>query len=130
MGMFKPNSTFKMAFLDSVSVYFDCSSHAITNDVDILETAKAAEFFHSDGVVVTGISTGTPASYKEMLAVREAVSVPVIVGSGVDINNVDQYLSANAMIIGSHFKEDGHWSKPVSFDRVKSFMAKVEQTRT
>ena len=115
----------------SIFVYLHLfsSSHAITRDVDVVDMAKAAEFFQSDGVIITGISTGSPASYKEMLAVREAVSVPVIVGSGVDINNVDQYLSANAMIIGSHFKEDGHWSKPVSFDRVKSFMAKVERIR-
>ncbi|KAK3707984.1 hypothetical protein QZH41_010722 [Actinostola sp. cb2023] len=105
------------------------SSHAITQDVDIISTAKAAEFFQSDGVIITGIATGDPASYKEMLAVHEAVSVPVLVGSGVDINNVKQYLSANAMIVGSHFKEDGHWSNPVCFDRVRSFMAKVESMR-
>jgi hypothetical protein len=105
------------------------SSHAITEDVDIVETAKAAAFFHSDGVIITGISTGSPASNTEVLAVHEAVSLPVIIGSGVDINNVEQYLSASAMIIGSHFKEDGHWSKPVCFDKVKSFMAKVERAR-
>jgi hypothetical protein len=104
------------------------SSHTITRDVSIVETAKSAEFFHSDGVILTGVSTGSPGIYKEMLALHEAVSVPVIIGSGVDINNVEQYLSANAMIIGSHFN-DGHWSKPICFDKVKSFMAKVERMR-
>ncbi len=34
------------------------SSHSITSDVDIVETAKAAEFFLSDGVILTGTSTG------------------------------------------------------------------------
>lgn len=105
------------------------SSHAITQDIDTINTAKAAEFFQSDGVVITGASTGEPANFKELLAVNEAVSIPVLIGSGVDINNIKQYLSANALIIGSHFKEDGHWSKPVCFDRVRSFMAKVESIR-
>jgi len=29
--------------------------HAITADIDIAETAKAAEFFLVDGVIVTGV---------------------------------------------------------------------------
>ena len=42
------------------------SSHAITADVSIEETAEAAEFFCSDGVVVTGTATGQPANEKEL----------------------------------------------------------------
>jgi predicted TIM-barrel enzyme len=34
------------------------SSHALTADMDIAETARAAEFFLSDGVIVTGLATG------------------------------------------------------------------------
>lgn len=37
------------------------SSHAITQDVNLIETAKAATFFLSDGIVITGTSTGQPA---------------------------------------------------------------------
>jgi predicted TIM-barrel enzyme len=40
---------------------FECSSHAITSDVSLAETAKAAEFFMADGVIVTGQATGDPA---------------------------------------------------------------------
>ena len=43
---------------DSVLVLADIkkkhSSHAITADVDVAETARAAEFFRADGVIVTG----------------------------------------------------------------------------
>lgn len=31
------------------------SSHAITQDITLLETAKAAEFFLTDGIVITGV---------------------------------------------------------------------------
>lgn len=34
------------------------SAHAITADVDIAETAKAAELFHVDGVMVSAVSRG------------------------------------------------------------------------
>lgn len=34
------------------------SAHAVTSDVDLVDMAKAAEFFGSDGVIVTGTATG------------------------------------------------------------------------
>ena len=42
------------------------SSHAITADVGITETAEAAQFFGSDGVIVTGSATGKAASQQEI----------------------------------------------------------------
>ena len=42
------------------------SSHSITSDVDIIETAKAAEYFLSDGVIITGTSTGTVTDTNEV----------------------------------------------------------------
>lgn len=118
---------------DSVLVFTDIkkkhSSHFLTSDVNILEMAEAAEFFLSDGIVLTGKTTGEATSVKEMHCVKDTVNIPVLIGSGVDDNNVEQYLGAHAMIIGSHFKEDGHWSNPVSFDRVHSFMSKIERMR-
>lgn len=105
------------------------SSHFITSDVNILEIAQAAEFFLSDGVVLTGKATGEATSLKEMQFVKEAVNIPVLIGSGVNDSNMEQYLGANAMIVGSYFKEEGHWSNPVNFEKVHSFMAKMERMR-
>ena len=106
------------------------SSHAITADVDIVETAHAAEFFLSDGVIVTGVATGTAASLEELQQVKRAVDIPVLVGSGVTQENVDQYLAvADALIVGSYFKYEGHWAKGVEFERVKTFMDRVNKLR-
>lgn len=91
--------------------------------------AQAAEFFLSDGVILTGKATGEATSLKEMQYAKESVNIPVLIGSGVDDNNIEQYLGANAMIIGSYFKEDGHWKNPVSFKKVYAFMAKIERMR-
>ena len=106
------------------------SSHSITGDVDIVETAHAAEFFLSDGVIVTGVATGTEASLEELQQVKAAVDIPVLVGSGITHANVEQYLTvADALIVGSYFKHDGHWANGVEFDRVKAFMDRVNQLR-
>ncbi len=106
------------------------SSHAVTADVDIVETAHAAEFFLSDGVIVTGVATGAEASLDELQAVKAAVKIPVLVGSGVTLANVDKYLAvADALIIGSYFKYDGYWANPIEEERVKTFMARVNSLR-
>jgi len=106
------------------------SAHAVTADVDIVETAQAAEFFLSDGVIVTGVATGAEASLEEIEQVKAAVDIPVLVGSGVTIENIDRYLAvADALIIGSYFKYNGRWAQGVDAERVKGFMNRVNQLR-
>jgi membrane complex biogenesis BtpA family protein len=85
------------------------SAHAITADVDIAETAKAAEFFSVDGVIVSGPATGRPADPHEVQAVTDAVGVPTIIGSGITPENLASYRAADAFIIGSSVKSDGVW---------------------
>ncbi|KAF5281643.1 hypothetical protein FQR65_LT14617 [Abscondita terminalis] len=111
---------------ENVSIFTDIkkkhSSHAITDDVSLIETAHAAEFFHSDGVVLTGTATGKPADIKELVHLKESCSLPIIVGSGVTVDNLSHYLLADAVIIGSHFKLNGNWVNDVSSERVQLFM--------
>ncbi|KAM4614460.1 uncharacterized protein F13E9.13, mitochondrial-like [Discoglossus pictus] len=105
------------------------SSHAITSDISISETAKAAQFFLADGIILTGISTGQEADPRELEEVRGSVKIPVLIGSGVTLENVEKYIDANALIIGSYFKKDGYWSNSVDPDKVKSLMEKVNNLR-
>lgn len=111
---------------DHVAVLADIkkkhSSHAITADVDIAETARAAAFFRADGVVVTGVSTGQAADAGEIAAVKKAVGIPVIVGSGVTPENVRQYMHADALIVGSSLKQHGDWRLAVEEDRVRRLL--------
>ncbi|CAL1532747.1 unnamed protein product [Lymnaea stagnalis] len=105
------------------------SSHAITNDVDIVNTAQAAEFFLSDGVIVTGDATGKATSSTEVKAVLGGVNIPVLVGSGVTKDNFHLYKQAHALIVGSHFKRSGHWQEELDPLRIQSFMETVRQVR-
>uniref|UniRef100_A0A8C6SY29 Zgc:162297 n=1 Tax=Neogobius melanostomus TaxID=47308 RepID=A0A8C6SY29_9GOBI len=105
------------------------SSHALTSDVSIEETARAAEFFLSDGLIITGTATGVQAEPQQLKEVSRAVKIPVLIGSGVTYDNVEDYIEANAMIIGSHFKKDGHWANAVDPERVKRFVKKIQHLR-
>ena len=71
----------------------------MTSDLDITDTAKAAEFFCSDGVIVTGRETGMAADPSDIERVRTTVSLPVIVGSGVTDKNVSSYASKVCTIL-------------------------------
>ncbi|XP_053178757.1 uncharacterized protein F13E9.13, mitochondrial [Scomber japonicus] len=105
------------------------SSHALTSDVSIEETARAAEFFLSDGLIITGTATGVQADPQELREVSQSVKIPVLIGSGVTYDNIERYLDANGMIIGSHFKKSGHWANAVDPERVKKFMGKMCELR-
>lgn len=97
------------------------ASHALTGDLTIGDCAHAAEFFGADGVIVTGAFTGREADEADLRATRAACTLPVLVGSGVTPQNVRAMLKhADAVIVGSSIKADGHWSKPVHGARVKA----------
>eukprot|EP01135_Chromosphaera_perkinsii_P012414 Nk52_evm25s2657 gene=Nk52_evmTU25s2657 len=119
---------------DHIKVFTDVkkkhSSHAITADLSIEEYARGVQFFDGDGVIVTGTETGAEASLQELQKVRESVSLPLIVGSGVTACNITKYYGgADGLIVGSHFKENGLWYAPVDPNRVKDFMVKVKEIR-
>jgi len=119
---------------DNVMVFTDIkkkhSSHSITSDVSIVETAKAAEFFLSDGIIVTGSSTGAEADIDELSAVKLNSKLPIIIGSGVTAENIDRYYNlADAFIIGSYFKTNGNWENEIDETRVINFLAKLDECK-
>lgn len=124
----------KMIDAGRVNVFTDIkkkhSSHAITSDVDIVETAHAAEFFLSDGLIITGSSTGKAVDIRELDALKDSVDKPILIGSGITADNITEYWPfANAFIVGSHFKENGYWMNSISEERLAVFMEKVENLR-
>lgn len=111
---------------DGIRVFADIkkkhSAHAITADVSLVETAKAAEFFLVDGVIVSGVATGEPTDAGEVRSVAAAVGVPVLVGSGVTSHNLRDYDAADALIVGSDVKRGGIWSGPLDEARVRALV--------
>ncbi len=96
------------------------AAHALTADLDLVETARAAEFCRADGVIVTGVATGRAADPAEVRAVSGAVQLPTFVGSGVSPGNLARYPAARGFIVGSALKRDGVWSNPLDPERVRA----------
>jgi uncharacterized protein len=116
---------------DHIRIFADIkkkhSAHALTADVDLVETAKAAEFFLADGVIVSGVATGQPTDPAEVGAVSEAVGIATLVGSGVTLDNVSRYAAADALVVGSWIKKDGIWSNPLDEDRVRALAKRFRE---
>lgn len=103
------------------------ASHSLTGDLSIVDTAKAAAFFLSDGLILTGKETGHSADLEEVIQVRRALpDAPLIVGSGVTEENVGHFAKGgvNGAIVGSHFKVEGRWQNELCPERVARFMDK------
>ena len=84
----------------------------------------AVEFMRGDAVIVTGGLTGDPPKPADIAAVKKRTRLPVYLGSGVTAKNLKQFfLFADGLIVGSHFKEDGYWSRPVDAKRTNQFMS-------
>jgi uncharacterized protein len=96
------------------------SAHAITADVSLVATARAAEFFLADGIIVTGAATGEPASADDVRDAVRATQLPVFVGSGITPANLSQFSTAHGFIVGSSVKEGGVWCNPLDREAVRA----------
>jgi predicted TIM-barrel enzyme len=96
------------------------SAHSITSDVSLVDTAKAAELFLADGVIVTGPASGEEASPDDVRNTAGAVGLPVLVGSGVSVQNLTRFADAHGFIVGSSLKVGGIWSNPLDRTAVES----------
>ena len=106
------------------------SSHAITSDIGLGETAKAAEFMRADAVIVTGSATGDPPKIDDVVEARSHSGVPVVLGSGVDVGNVAAFWKhADGFIVGSSLKRAGRWENPPDPRRIRQFVSCVRQLR-
>lgn len=102
------------------------AGHMVTADVSLADTAKAAEFFGADGVIVTGTATGEPTAVSDVLDVSRAVEIPVFVGSGTTPENLSGLAPhADGFIVGSSLKRHGQWQNPPDAERVEAMVRAV-----
>jgi membrane complex biogenesis BtpA family protein len=111
-------------------VHVKFGAHAITADRSVAEQATDAEWFDADVLIATGARTGSPTQVGEVEQVRAGTNLPVIVGSGLDADQVPSLFSvADGAIIGQWLKRDGLWWNPVDPARVARLMTAVSKLR-
>jgi uncharacterized protein len=109
-------------------VHVKHGAHAITADRSLEESTRDLEFFDADAVIVTGQRTGGAADLTELATVRAATRLPLLVGSGVTLDNVRAILDgADGVIVASALKEDGVWWNPVAEARVRALISVVRE---
>lgn len=102
-------------------------SHAIVADRSIVELTKDLAFFDADGVIATGQRTGNTATIEEIEEIGGATHLPLLVGSGVDKNNIVEILKrTNGVIVASSLKHGGVWWNSVDIERVRAFRMAAE----
>jgi membrane complex biogenesis BtpA family protein len=102
-------------------------AHAITADRGIAELTRDIEFFDADVVIATGHRTGDAATLEEIREITAATTLPIVVGSGVNVGNVREILQlADGVIIASSLKRDGVWWNEVDPNRVAAFTSLVK----
>lgn len=94
------------------------SSHALTADLSIGDHARGADFMGADGVIITGDHTGHAVDISQLREVRGATDLPILAGSGVSTENAKEIFKyADAVIVGSAIKKNGHWANSIDTKR-------------
>lgn len=120
---------------DNVKIFADVhvkhGSHAIVADRPLSEQAKDVEFFGADVLIATGFRTGDATSIDEVTGIQQHVSLPVIVGSGLTIDNCRELLTiADGAIIGSATKDNNKMhGGQVDTQKVRALMSVVTSFR-
>lgn len=111
-------------------VHVKHGSHAIVADRPLAEQARDSEFFDADVLIATGQRTGDATPVSEVRGIQEAVTLPVIIGSGLTVQNCHEIMSvADGAVVGSYIKEDGVWWKSIEVKRLASLMKEVREVR-
>jgi len=98
-------------------------SHSLTIDLDIKDEIMQAEFFMADGVIVTSQFTGLNPDKDELLKAKSVTKLPVLIGSGMTAENIQDYISlADGFIVGSYFRKDGKFLEKLDPERLNKFM--------
>ena len=119
---------------ESVKIFGDIkkkhSSHAITADVNLEETAAAAEFCGADGVIVTGTRTGAPTDPADLVEAGRGTKLPRFVGSGITPENLPAlWHHAEGFIVGSWIKKNGKWEEAVDPSRASQLVHLAAELR-
>ncbi len=113
-----------------VDVHVKHGSHSIVADRTLMDQTRDAIFFDADVLIATGSRTGDATPIDEILGIKEHSPLPVIIGSGLDPQNVNELFKvADGAIVGTFFKRNAYWWEPVELDRVKKLMDQVANFR-
>ncbi|MDY7022235.1 MAG: BtpA/SgcQ family protein [Cyanobacteriota bacterium] len=86
----------------------------------------------ADGVILSGVATGSPPSWEDLKIAREAAGqTPVFIGSGASWENIPKLIQfADGVIVSSSLKRHGRIDQPIDPSRVRQFVDVMELARS
>jgi membrane complex biogenesis BtpA family protein len=106
-------------------------SHAITGDLPLTEHVRQADFFHADGIIITGPRTGAEPEADDLESSRSVCDLPILTGSGMTADNLAGYFPhADGFIVGSTFRRNGAFLEELDPDRFESFMDEFRRLKS
>jgi len=105
-------------------------SHQITTDRSLEEQAEDVETALADGLIITGLKSGSPPSVEDVKRIKGCVSIPLFIGSGFSYENAEILLPfLDGIIVGSALKKNGIIENSVDQERVSRFMSHIRELR-
>lgn len=99
--------------------------HLTTIEEATLDTTRN----NPDGLIVSGIGTGRRASPQDLQTMKQITTLPVLVGSGVRIDNLSAYHEADGFIVGTSLKMEGRLEARVDAKRVRALAKAIAALR-
>jgi len=98
--------------------------YMVNPGITITQSARWAERQGADAVIVTGTASGVETPMDDLQKVKKSISIPVVAGSGVTVENMAQQKeAADIMIIGTTLRPGGKMSEPIDPERAKAIVA-------
>jgi len=113
----------------NVKIFADVQVKHAAHLTTIEEAALDTDRNNPDGLIVTGIGTGKRTPPERLQAVKQLTELPVLVGSGVRLDNLATYRDADGFIVGSSMHEGGSVRNPVDEERVRAMSDAIKGLR-
>ena len=98
--------------------------YMVNPNIPVTQSARWAAKQGADAVIVTGTASGAETSMNDLQQAKNSISIPVVVGSGVTVNNITQQMEiADILIIGTTLRKDGKMSEPIDPVQAKAIVA-------
>jgi len=96
-------------------------------EIDLAEGKSRCE-----AIVTTGSGTGIETPMEKLKEYKRILEdFPLVVGAGVNLDNVNEQLQiCDGAIVGSYFKPNGNTHLPIDRQKVKDLMSIIKQLRT
>ena len=66
--------------------------------------------------------TGEATDPKLTGLLKAKTSLPILIGSGIDTQNLPQFRGSDGVIVGSSLKQNGYWMNSLDEDKVSEFI--------